>query len=52
MVGNCDVLVVALCTDGKPACVVGVEFGERHFCDVELVGSGIDGWFVSWFGRR
>ncbi len=36
MVGNSDVLVAALCTDGKPACVVGVEFGERHFCDVEL----------------
>ncbi len=50
MVGDCDVLVAASCTDGKPACVVVVEFGERHFWDVELVGSGIDGWFASWFG--
>ena len=52
MVGNSDVLVAASGADGKPACVVGVEFRERHFCDVELVGSGNAGWFASWFGRR
>ena len=40
MVGDCDVLVAAPCSDGKSACVVGVESGERHFCDVELVGEG------------
>ena len=39
MVGDSDVLVAASGADGKPACVLGVEFGERHFCDVELVGS-------------
>ena len=51
MVGDCDVLVADSCTDGKLACVVGVEFGERHFCDVELVGSGNAGWFAwRWFG--
>ncbi len=52
MVGDGDVLVAASGADGKPACVVGVEFGERHFCDVELVGSGNAGWFASWFARR
>jgi hypothetical protein len=40
VVGDCDVLVVASCLDGKSACVVGVESGERHFCNVELVGEG------------
>ncbi len=52
MVGDSDVLVAASCADGKPACVVDVEFGERNFCDVELVGSGNVGWFASWFARR
>ena len=40
MVGDCDVLVAALCLDGKSACVVGVELGEQHFYNVELVGEG------------
>ncbi len=40
MVGDCDVLVAASCSDGKSACVVGVELGEQHFCNVELVGEG------------
>ena len=40
VVGDCDVLVASPCADGKSACVVGVELGERHFCDVELVGEG------------
>jgi hypothetical protein len=40
VVGDCDELVAASCLDGKSACVVGVESGERHFCDVELVGEG------------
>ena len=52
MVGDSDVLVAASGADGKPACVVGVEFGERHFCDVELVGRGNAGWFASWFAWR
>ena len=29
MVGDSDVLVAASGADGKPACVVGVEFGEH-----------------------
>ncbi len=40
MVGDCYVLVAASCSNGKSACVVGVEPGEQHFCDVELVGEG------------
>ena len=52
MVGDSDVLVAASGADGKPACVVGVEFGEQHICDVELVGSGNAEWFASWFCRR
>ena len=52
MVGDCDVLVAAPGTDGKSACVVGVEFGEQHICDVELVGRGNAGWFASWFVWR
>ena len=51
MVGDSDVVVAASGADGKPACVVGVEFGERHFCNVELVGSGNAGCFAwRWFG--
>ena len=36
-------MVAAWCSDGKSACVVGVESGEWHFCDVELVGEGLGG---------
>ncbi len=35
MVGDCDVLVATSCLDGKSACVVGVELGEQHFCEIQ-----------------
>ncbi len=38
--GDCDVLVAAASLGGESFGVVGVEFGKREVCDVELVSGG------------
>jgi hypothetical protein len=48
VVGNCDVLVAAVCLDGESPGVVSVELGEWEVHDVELVGKGQYGGLVAW----
>ncbi len=49
VVGYCDVLVVAACSDEESAGVVSVELQEQYFCDVYLVGEGQLGGLAAWF---
>ncbi len=49
VVGNCDVLVVAVCLDGESSGVISVELGEWYVCNVQLVGEGHLGGLAAWF---
>ena len=48
VVGNYDVLVAALCTDGEPTCVVCVQATEREFAQMDNVAFWHRGCCMMW----